>query len=128
MYSFHSERKLLYAKQIWRVLSSPACFPSSSMVKCPPANPGRRRFCHWVGKSPWRRNGNPPQYSSLGDPVERDTWWTTVHGVAKESDMTWQLNHSNSTYRQPWESDRIMNSSVWRQKLSAGPFTHREDN
>ena len=33
-------------------------------------------------------NGNPLQYSSLGIPTDRGAWWVTVHGVAKESDMT----------------------------------------
>ena len=28
-------------------------------------------------------NGNPLQYSCLENPVDRGTWWTTVHGVAK---------------------------------------------
>ena len=33
-------------------------------------------------------NGNPLQYSCLGKPMVRGAWWTTVHGVPKESDMT----------------------------------------
>ena len=33
-------------------------------------------------------NGNPLQYSCLGNPMDRRTWWATVHGVAKESYMT----------------------------------------
>ena len=28
------------------------------------------------------------QYSCLGNPIDRGAWWATVHGVAKESDMT----------------------------------------
>ena len=39
-------------------------------------------------------NGNPLQYSCLEDPMDRGAWWTTVHGVAKESDMTEQLTQS----------------------------------
>ena len=31
-------------------------------------------------------NGNPLQYSCLGNPMDRGAWWATVHGVAKESD------------------------------------------
>ena len=37
-------------------------------------------------KDPWRRNGNPLQYSCLGNPMNREAWRATVHGVAKESD------------------------------------------
>ena len=28
------------------------------------------------------------QYSCLGNPIDSGTWWATVHGVAKELDMT----------------------------------------
>ena len=28
-------------------------------------------------------NGNPPQYSSLENPVDRGAWWAAVHGVTQ---------------------------------------------
>ena len=28
-------------------------------------------------------NGNPFQYSCLGNPMDRRAWWATVHGVEK---------------------------------------------
>ena len=40
------------------------------------------------GKSPGEENGNPLQYSSLENPMDRGAWWATVHGGQKESDMT----------------------------------------
>ena len=33
-------------------------------------------------------NGNPLQYSCLGNPMDRGTCHVTVHGATKESDMT----------------------------------------
>ena len=33
-------------------------------------------------------NGNPLQCSCLGNPMDREAWWTAVHEVAKESDTT----------------------------------------
>ena len=33
-------------------------------------------------------NGNPLQYAFLGNPMDREAWQVTVHGVAKESDTT----------------------------------------
>ena len=39
-------------------------------------------------KSPGEGNGNPVQYSFLGNPMDRGAWWATVHGVTKELDMT----------------------------------------
>ena len=40
------------------------------------------------GRYPGEGHGNPLQYSCLGNPMDRETWWATVHGVAKELDMT----------------------------------------
>ena len=40
------------------------------------------------GSSLRKGNGNPLQYSCLGNHTERGAWWSTVHGVAKESDTT----------------------------------------
>ena len=40
------------------------------------------------GRSPGEGNGNPLQYSCLGNPVDRGAWGATVHGVAKELDTT----------------------------------------
>ena len=33
-------------------------------------------------------NGDPLLYSCLENPMDRGAWRTSVHGVAKESDMT----------------------------------------
>ena len=36
-----------------------------------------------LGRSPAGGNGNPLQYSCLGNSMERGAWWATVHGVAR---------------------------------------------
>ena len=41
-----------------------------------------------LGRSSREGNGNPQQYSCLGDPTDRGSWRATVHGVTKESDVT----------------------------------------
>ena len=33
--------------------------------------------------SPGEGNGNPLQYSCLGNPMDRGPWWPTVHGVTE---------------------------------------------
>ena len=35
------------------------------------------------GRSPGGGHGNPLQYSSLENPMDRRAWWTTVHRVTK---------------------------------------------
>ena len=44
------------------------------------------------GRSPREGNGNPLEYSCLGNPVDRGAWRATVHGVAKELDTTERLS------------------------------------
>ena len=41
-----------------------------------------------LGISTGEGNGNPLQYSCLGNPVDRGAWWATVHGVTRKLDMT----------------------------------------
>ena len=44
-----------------------------------------------LGGSPREGNGNPLQYSCLGNTLDRGAWQATVHGITKESDMTYPL-------------------------------------
>ena len=53
------------------------------MVKNPPASAGDEGSIPGSGKSPGEGNGNPLRYSCLGNPMDRGTWWTTVHRVTK---------------------------------------------
>ena len=48
-----------------------------------------------LGTSPGEGNGNPLQYSCLGNPMDRGTWEAIVHGATKESDMTEHLSMYN---------------------------------
>ena len=41
----------------------------------------------WAGRSPEEVNGNPLQCSCLENPMDRGTWWATVHGVAKNQTL-----------------------------------------
>ena len=63
-------------------------FPGGSVVKNTPANAEDTGWVPGSGRSPEERNGNPLQYSCLGNPMDRGAWWAIVHGVAKESDTT----------------------------------------
>ena len=65
-----------------------------SVVKNLPANVGVAGSIPGLGRSPGEGNGNPLQYSYLGNPMDRGVWWATVHGAAKESDTNEQLNNN----------------------------------
>ena len=60
-------------------------FPGGSMVKNLPASEGDMGSMLGSGRYPGEGNGNLLQYSFLGNPMDRGTWWATVHGVTKES-------------------------------------------
>ena len=68
------------------------------MEKNLPAKAGDARDAGSIpgsGKSPGEGNGNPLQYSCLGNPMDRGAWQATVHGVAK----SWtQLTDQVRTY------------------------------
>ena len=73
-------------------------FPDGSVVKNPPTNAGDMGLIPGLGRSPGEVNGNPFQYSCLGNPIDREAWWATVHGGQKESDVTFNpiyLKHIN---------------------------------
>ena len=53
------------------------------MVKDLPADAGDTGLIPGLGRSPGEGNGNPFQYSCLGNPADRGTWWATVHGVTR---------------------------------------------
>ena len=57
-------------------------FCGGSVVKNA-CNAGDVRQIPALGRSPEEGNGNPLQYSCLGNSVGRGAWWVTVHGVAR---------------------------------------------
>ena len=61
-------------------------FAGGTMVKIPPANVGDAGDSGSItgsGRSAGIGNGNPLQYSCLGNSTDRGGWRATVYGVAK---------------------------------------------
>ena len=58
------------------------------------------------GSFPGEGNGNPPQYSCLGNPMDRGVWWTTVHGVLRVGHdlVTKPHHHHHQTYQKTWSN------------------------
>ena len=76
---------LLNQAQVYYILK---CGSDSEESACNAGDPG------WMpesGRSPGEGNGNPLQYSFLGNPTDRGAWLATV--LELELDMTEQLNN-----------------------------------
>ena len=58
-------------------------FPGGSDGIASAYNAGDPGSIPGLGRSPGEGNGNLLQYPCLGNPMDRETWWATVHGVAK---------------------------------------------
>ena len=72
----------------WVLAQNLRNLPGGATVKNPPANAGDARKAGSIpewGGSPGEGNGNPLQYSCLGNLLDGGTWWAKVHEVA-ESD------------------------------------------
>ena len=57
--------------------------PSGSVVKNPPANAGNEGSTPGSGRSSGEGDGNPLQYSCLGNPVGKGAWRLQSMGVTK---------------------------------------------
>ena len=54
-------------------------------------------------------NDNPLQYSCLGNPMDREAWQATVHGVTKESDILHEWAHTiNWLTPGNWENCNVL--------------------
>ena len=58
-------------------------FPQWLSSKESACNAGETGSIPRSGRPPGGGNGNPLQYSCLGNPMDRGAWQATVHGVAK---------------------------------------------
>ena len=66
-------------------------FPVGSDSKETACNAGDMGSIPGWGISPGEGNGNPFQYSRLGNPMDTGAWWATGHGIA-ESGTTERLS------------------------------------
>ena len=48
--------------------------------------------------SPGEENGNSLQYSCMGNPKDRGSWWTIVHGVTKNQTRLTEHTYNPNLY------------------------------
>ena len=63
-------------------------YSGDSVVKSPPANAGDMGSNPRSRRSAGEGNDNPLHSILAWGMLDRGTWWATVHGITKESDMT----------------------------------------
>ena len=67
-----------------------------------------------LGRSAGEANGNPLQYSCLGNPMDRGGWWATVHEITKETRVSDEQNNEAQIRR------LINNENLFHTVLEAG--------
>ena len=77
----------LFHSFLW-LINIPLCFSGGSVIKNPTANTGDPSSMPELGRSYGEGIGDLLQYSCLGNPMGREEWRATVHGVTKELDVT----------------------------------------
>ena len=60
-----------------------AAFPGSSVDKEYACNSGDPSSIPGSGRYSGEGHGYPLQYSCLENPVDREAWWATIHGVTR---------------------------------------------
>ena len=69
------------------------------------------------GRFPGEENGNPLQYSCLGNSKDRGAWWATVQGIA-ESETT-EHTHTLSPLKWKMELATHLNSFSFQSNISS---------
>jgi len=76
--------------------------PGSSNNKESAFEAGEQGSIPGLGSSSGEGNGNPLQYSCLENPMDREAWQATVHGVAKSWTRLSEIVHTHTVRRPQW--------------------------
>ena len=75
-------------------------FPGGSEGKTSACNAGDLGSIPGLGRSPGEGKGNPLQYSCQENPMDREAWQTTVHGITKSQT---RLSDFTFTFMLPYD-------------------------
>ena len=122
--------KLFYLQYwIWKFL-----FPSGLVVKKAPPNAGDAGAVALIpgsGRSPGVENGNPLQYSCLGNPMDMGPWRATARGVTKCQTRLSDLHILFQKTQDSWirAEELYVRNSISTEQWKDGPRTpaHKVD-
>ena len=111
-YNFFLQKYKLLKLVVDAITFSLTLKPIDSVGKESDCNAGVTDSIPGSGRSPGGGNGNPLQYSCLGNPMERGDWRAPVHSVA-ELDMTKVTENAYTTSNKiefdfPYSQMRVM--------------------
>ena len=86
--------KLLVSECVWDAVITRLGFSSDSSGKESACSAGDAGLISGSGRSPGEGDGNPLQYSCLGNPMDRGAWQATVHGVEKSQTRLSNWTHT----------------------------------
>ena len=121
-------RAIIPNKDFFRlcIISVVASLVAQLVKNLPVVQETQVQFLGWED-SPGEGNGNPLQYSCLENPMDRGTWWATVHGVAKSrtrlSDFTFTFHFHSYFKPLPGGPSIILSLQVHKEcdRGSSGP-------
>ena len=102
--------------------------PWGLMYKEPACQRRRSWFHPGSGRAPGEGNGNSLQYSGLENPMDREAWQATVHGVSKsQTRLKWLSTHTRGSLvglglgasKSPWQLNlRDHHTIQWPRKIT----------
>ena len=106
-------------------------FARSSVGKESACNAGDLGLSPESERSPGEGNGNPRQYSCLENPMDREAWRATIHGVEKSQTWLsmhtlnyWSFSHMRWKNKLPaWEDLKICEAGNYSLKTETFSFT-----
>ena len=94
---------LLWIQEIFMLLNFYLFFSCSSAFY----------YSRFSAKTPGEGNGNPPQYSCLGNPMDRGAWWARVHGVAESWTQLSTCQQQLSQEPRGWRENDFHSPTDW---------------
>ena len=90
-------------------------FPYDTEVETLCANAGDASLIPGLGTSPVGGNGKSLQYSCLQNPIDKEDWLATVHGITKRQDLAAkQLQHALALF---WQAVELRSFGLSRIKF-----------